>query len=376
MMRNGWIFGWVLVLLVGLAAACGGAANDETAVCDFSGQTAVTVNILNEVGEQQRLVDVRYQHNDGSWQTFPEHINGQATIQGDPGSYRIRATKPGYTSQETFVTVAETAEGSCQLAAQTVTLTMPLAICPANAVTALEIDIEPASSDLVVTAVSSKSGTQTAVCTQTNAESCTHYSLPLNDVANYTLHFDGLAGIGPMFAENGVISYTLRTSQITLRQNRVERLLTATGANSLSASFSVTPDESGCPLADLRTLAAQPAPDVSASEPFPALSVEQLNGIIITDLAAPECNVPPEPYAVTYEALLPAGTPLAEAAVLFFINGEWQTASCGIENGRFLCTAVYPNPYIAQPYAYKVAAAGEEYVGTSLPFDGLCIIFD
>lgn len=376
MVRNFWLWLLGVIVLGGFAVACSGQVEDEAVICDFTGQTAVTVNILNESGQPQRLVELRYQFNEGPWQGFPEHINEQAIIHGGPGNYLIRAEKPGYTAQEIPLTVAEGTEGSCQVAPQTITLPMSLAICPATQSPVLDIEIESESSDLTVTAVSSKGGAQPVTCAQADAETCHHYTVPLNESANYTLKVEGLAGIGPMFVENGVISYTLRTSQITLRQNNVKQLLSLTGANSLSAAFNVTPDEVGCAQTDFRTLVVQSEPDVTAADPFPALDVSQENGIIITDLAAPECDLIPEPYAVTYEATLPAGTPLAEVAVFYLLNDTWQNASCEIENGRFLCTAVYPNPLVAQPYAYKIVASGEEYVGTSLPFDNLCIIFD
>ncbi len=47
-----------------------------------------------------------------------------------------------------------------------------------------------------------------------------------------------------------------------------------------------------------------------------------------------------------------------------------------VGNGRFLCTALYPNPFIGQPYAYKLVVGTEETIGTSLPFDNLCLIFE
>jgi hypothetical protein len=376
MMRNRWLWLVVVIVLGGLSMACGGSEANEVVACDFNGQTAITVNILNENGQPQRLVDVRYQLDEGAWQHFPEHSNGQAIIRGGPGRYIIRADKPGYTAQEIALTITETSEGSCQVAEQTISLPMSLAVCPVAEPPVLEIEIESDSSDLAVTAVSTKGGSQPITCVQTDKENCAHYTLPLNNLANYTLEIEGLAGIGPMFVENGVISYTLNTSHITLHQNSVRRSFALTGANSLSANFSVTPDEVGCALTDFRTLVVQSEPDMSGSEPFPALQVDQENGIIITDLAAPECDLSPEPYPVTYEATLPAGTPLADVAVLYFLNDSWQNASCEITDGRFLCTAVYPNPLITQPYAFKIVAGGEAYVGTSLPFDNLCIIFD
>ena len=317
----------------------------------------------------------RYQLDGGPWQRFPERINAQAVIYGGPGNYLIRAEKPGYAPQETVLTINETAEGSCQVAAETISLPMSLAVCPATEPALLDVEIEPAGSDLQVTAFASQGGTQAVTCAQEHTENCAHYRVPLNNFASYTVEIKGLDGIGPLFVENGVISYTLRTSQITLRQNSIRQGLAVTGANSLSATFSVTPDEVGCPLADFRTLETRPEPDRSADAPFPALAVAQLNSLLITDLDAPGCELLPEPYPVTFAATIPAGTPLAEVSLLYFLDDEWQNGDCEVTDGRLLCTAVYPNPLLAQPYAYKIVAAEEEYIGTSLPFDNVCIIF-
>jgi hypothetical protein len=106
------------------------------------------------------------------------------------------------------------------------------------------------------------------------------------------------------------------------------------------------------------------------------LAIELQNNLMITDLGAEACQAIPEPYPIRYEALLPAATPLSEVSVFTLLEGDWQAVNCELRNGRFLCTATLPNPFIGQPYAYKVVAAGEEYIGTSLPFDNLCLVFE
>jgi hypothetical protein len=369
---------WLLVLLIlgAVGAACGVRGDVVAMPCDFAGQTAVSLNILNENNQPQRLVNVRYRLDDGPWQTFPESVNERALFQEGPGTYQIRLEKPGYLPAETAVVVPEPGEGSCQLAEQTVALPMALAVCPPDQLTSLTVEIVSDSSEVGVTAVSQPGGAQAVSCTQADAANCHHYELPLNQIGSYTLDVTGLAGLGPMFVENGVVTYTLRPSQITLRQNSLEHSLSLTGANSVSASFSVGRDETGCAQVDFRTLTAVARPDVASSEPFPKLGVNQLSRLLMTDLGAAACAGAPQPYPVQYEAIVPAGVPLADVAMLTYLDGAWQAASCGVEDGRLLCTAVYPNPLIRQPYAYKIVAAGQEYVGTSLPFDNLCLIFD
>lgn len=375
-MGNRWL--WLLGLVVwgGLGAACGGERETAALPCDFAGQTAVSLNIRSETGQPQRLVTVHYRLDDGPWQTFPESVNEKALFQEGPGTYQIRLEKPGYMPEEIIVVAAETAEGSCQLIEQKITRPMSLAVCPSDQSPSLTVEIESGGSEVAITAVSRPGGTQIINCTQADAANCRRYELPLNQIGSYTLDVTGLGGLGPMFVENGVITYTLHPGQLTLRQNNVERSLNLTGANNLSASFAVTRDEIGCSQVDFRTLATNLEPDPSSGVPFPPLSLSQQSNLLITDLSAADCTVDPQPYPVRYEAIVPAGTPLGEVAVLFYLENAWQEASCEVENGRLLCTAVYPNPLIGQPYAYKIVAAGQEYVGTSLPFDNLCLLFD
>lgn len=373
MRQNVWLWFAAVTILAIAGAACRGSEQIETAACNFTDQMAVTVNIQNENGEPQRLVNVRYQLNDGPWQALPEVINEQVILREGPGTYRIRLEKPGYTAEEITAVVAETADGSCQVAEETVTLPMALAVCPNSEPALLDVEIVSESDELVVTAVSPKSGSQPLTCTQTDALHCT---LLLNDSGSYKLTVDGLNGLGPMIVANKAISYTLRTSHITLRQASVDHSLTVTGANSLDATFNVLPDEVGCPLADFRSLTTQVEPDINGNDPFPELAIGQQNNLTMTDLGAEACQAAPEPYPVLYEATLPVGTLLDEVGVFTLQAGDWRAASCELEDGRFLCTAIFPNPFIGQPYAYKVVAAGEETVGTSLPFDNLCPIFE
>ena len=373
MMRNLWLWFVAVMVLMAFGVACGRDDVVETAVCNFTDQTAVTVNIRNEKGEPQRLVNVRYRLDDGPWQPLPEVVNEQVILHDGPGTYQVRFEKPGYTAEEITVVVAEAADGSCQVAEETVTLPMALAVCPNSEPAQLEVEIVSESEEVVVTAVSPRTGHQPLTCTQAEATSCT---LPLNNIGSYTLTVDGLAGVGPMLVANEAISYTLGTSQITLRQQNVDRSLTLTGANSFSASFTVTSDEIGCPLADFRSLTTQVEPDINGAEPFPGMKIAQQTNLIITNLGAEACQAAPEPYPMYYEAILPLGIALDEVGVFTLLDGDWQEVDCEISNGRFLCTALYPNPFIGQPYAYKLVAAGEEYIGTSLPFDNLCLVFE
>ena len=367
--------GWLLVglvLLLGLAA-CGGDALPDTAVCNFTEQTAVTLNLNDENGDPLRLVRVRYRVDDGPWQETPEHVNGTAVLRDGPGTYQIQVDKPGYAPNEITVVVPAPDVGSCELVGETAVLPMSQAICPDLSLANLEIEIAAPNQDLEVTAFSPTGGFQELACADA---ACQTYTLPLSGLAELTLNVTELGGFGPMQVEDGIVRYQLYDSHLTLRQNSLERSVTVNGADSLSALLNITRDEVGCPLADLRTLAVEPQPDVASSEPFPRLSVEQQNDLMITDLGNEICDADPVPYPVWYEAILPAGTRVADVGVFTWQNERWEAADCALEDGRFMCEASLPNPFVGLPYIYKVVVGEEEEIGTSLPFDTLCLVFD
>lgn len=372
-MRAWWTWLVVTGILVGLAAACGGGASVDDVACDFGEQTAVTLQITDENGEPQRLVRVEYQLDDGPWQALPESVNGQAVLRDGPGTYHIRLEKSGYVFAERTVVVTE--NGRCQLTAETVDVALARAVCPNTEPAVLEIEVASAGEAVAVTAVAGTTH-QEVKCTDADAANCHRYALPLSQAGSYTVDVVGLAGFGPMTVVDGLITYELHPSQVTLRQNSVAQRLDLPGAESVRIQLTVAADEIGCPLADLRTMTSQTTPDPASDEPFPPLDIFQENNLLLTDLSVPECEVLPQPYQMTYEASLPNGTPLRAVNASVFTGQAWQEADCGVVDGRFLCTAVVPNPLIGQPYAFKIVAAGEEYVGMSLPLDNLCLVFD
>lgn len=371
-MRNWWIW-LVMVGLVVLAAACGGQASSTVTECDFGGQTAVTLQISDENGEPQRLVRVEYRLNNGAWEALPESVNERAVLQEGPGTYQFRLEKSGYAPEE-FVVVAEAAtDGSCQVTSQTVAVAMTPLVCPATELAFLEVAVAAEGEAVAVTAVT-PDGRQELTCVP--GDDCQQFQLPLSRPGSYTIDVTGLAGLGPMTIEDGIVTYSLRPRQVTLRQSNVTQRLDLPGAESVSIQLMVAADEIGCPLAELRTMTSQTTPDPASDEPFPPLDIFQENNLLLTDLSVPECEAEPQPFLMTYEATLPNGTPLRTVSASVLAEAGWQTAECGVEDGRFLCTAVIPNPLVGQPYAFKIVAAGDEYVGMSLPLDNLCLVFD
>ncbi|MCA9919177.1 MAG: hypothetical protein KC445_14555 [Anaerolineales bacterium] len=364
---------WLLAGMIILAVACDRAEVVDIAVCDYTDQTAVTLDLLDENGDPQRLVRVSYRLNGGPWQDSPEIVNETAVLRNGPGTYQIRVEKPGYAPNEITVIVPEPDGAGCELAGETAVLPLALAICPDLSLANLEIEIAAPNQDLAVTAFSAAGGVQQLDCADA---ACQTYLLPLSGAGELMLGLDELGGFGPMQVEDGVVRYQRQNSQLTLRQNGLQSSATVSGADSLQALLDITLDEVGCPLADFRTLEIQTEPDDSSGEPYPRLHVSQLNSLTITDLGADACQASPQLLPVRYEAALPNGTTLADVSVQTSIGAGWQPAACSLEDGRFLCTALLPNPLINRPYAYKIVVGTEEAIGSSLPFDNLCMLFD
>jgi hypothetical protein len=69
------------------------------------------------------------------------------------------------------------------------------------------------------------------------------------------------------------------------------------------------------------------------------------------------------------------GTRLEDVQVIYWLDEEWQTAVCRLEENQYLCTAQLPNPLVSQYYSVRAVVNGEEHTGMQLPFDNLCMIF-
>jgi hypothetical protein len=53
----------------------------------------------------------------------------------------------------------------------------------------------------------------------------------------------------------------------------------------------------------------------------------------------------------------------------------WRTADCELRDGRYLCQVAVPNPLLDRPFVARVTAGDEEAIGLSLPFRGMCLVF-
>ena len=366
----------LLVFLLGAwLAACAAAPTPTPAPCNDAGQTAVTLTLLDKNNAALDRVRVSYRVNDGAWQDLPERVNGRARIPGGGGGYEIRAEKPGYQTGETAVIVPAAIPPTCAAATQSVTLQLALAVCPITP-EPLTIQVQSAvgEEEVVVTAVTPTNYRQTLAC-EADANGCQTFRLPLDTSGSYRLIVEGLSAYSGPVVTDGVISYDWLPYEVDLRYGTQMRSLTGDGANRLDLDFTVAPDEVGCPLPDLRGLTAVASPDLSTGEPYPSVTVDQQGPLIITDPLADECQGEPVVTPVDFVVTVPDGTRLADVALVYWLDGGWQTEVCQVTNGRLLCTAQFPNPLLGQPYAVKAVVNGEEYISTQLSFDTLCILF-
>jgi hypothetical protein len=276
--------------------------------------------------------------------------------------------------QTTAVIVPAPIPETCVVTSQTVTLRLPRAECPFTPEpVVITFNALDALDGVTVTAVSPTDRRQTLPC-EVGTDLC-QVNLPLEEPGEYRLTIDGLNDQGEMVVTDGMVAYTYAPYDLTLRHGQQVQSVRGEGARQVEIALSVSADEIGCPLPDLRATAVSASPDPHAGGDYPELSVSHQGNLLMTDLGATECQAQPVLTPVQYEATLPAGTKLAGVAMLYWLEGAWQAADCGVENGRYLCTAYFPNPLLRHPYAFKIVANDQESVGTSLPFDSLCLVF-
>jgi hypothetical protein len=372
---RGKLFVWLVIALAVLGLA-GYAALKPPAVCDADEeQTAVFLTLLDDNDAPLERVAVRYRLNDNAWTALPEPVNGRAFIPGAGGVYQIQATKAAYETAEITVAVPAAEPPTCRVPTQSVALQLAAAVCPTEPEPlTIQIASPHEKESARVTAVMSGGRRLTLDC-QSDEADCQTYQLPLTETGQRQLALDGLPAIANAFVEDGVINYAWAPYEVYLTHGRQTVRLAGERANSLTLDFTVVPDEAGCAQPDLQTLAVALLPEPDSDAPFPPLSGSHLGGLLMTDLSAEACRQPPEMKSVLYELTVPAGTPIDQVGLLYWLDEEWREGECDLENGRLLCAAQFPQPLIRQPYAVKALAAGEEYIITQLPFGTLCILF-
>lgn len=370
-------FIWLFVLLTGWwAVGCTASSPTLPAVCDVDeGQTAVSLTLLDEQNAPLERVQVRYRLNDGPWIALPEAANGRANIPGGGGGYQIRAEKVAYVAGETAVIVPAALQPDCQTPTQQVTLQLAAAVCPAEPEPLTARLVAPPGADRLRATAITPNGRHISLTCLPDENGCQSFQIPLDRAGDYQFILERLPATAALTVADGLIDYDWLPYELHLTHRGQSQALRGERANHLTLKFNVAPDEEGCPQPDLRALnlTSSPQPDDDIS--FPPVSADQLGGMLMTDLGAEACRQSPEMKPVFYEIIAPAGTPLAEVGLLYWLDGRWQQGECGVENGRLLCAAQFPQPLIRQPYAVKAVVSGQEYTITQLPFDTLCILF-
>lgn len=372
-MRSRLILAWLALCgMLVFCVACEEAATLSPTACDFSAQTAVFVDLTDASGASLDRVEVRYRLDDAPWQSLPEKVNGRALIPGPAGMYQIHAEKPAYASNE--ITVIVPTPAGCQMETQTVSLSLDTAVCPIDPPpVTLSLQTPAAAEVLRVTAVS-PDGRQELAC-YGEGDLCQTFDLPLGKPGDYRLDIDRLPALGAMYVTDDVVDYALEPYRLLLTHQMQRQTVEGEGATEVQLTFPVTLDEVGCPLPDLRALTTITTPDKQGTDPFPSVSISQQGMLLMTDLGAPDCQEIPRTTPVVYDVMLPIGTQLSQTTVQYWLEEQWQVTPCELANGRYQCTAQFPNPLLRQPYIIKAVINGVDYVDTQLPFDNLCIVF-
>jgi hypothetical protein len=359
-----------LSLMLVATAAC---RTPETAVpTPCATATAVLLTLTDANKLVLEGVQVSYRVDGGEWQEYPERVNGRVSLNGGVGTYEIRAEKPSYETAETVVPLAAFAESSCVGEPVTAVLTLPFAQCP---ITPRPLLIRLPATSSAVPLVSAPDGSfRSLTCQQIDDGVCQEYALPLEqgDEGNFSLGIMNLPDAGTMQVVAGVVTYEYEPFEIELSQGMRQKFINAAGVRGVLIELPVKRDEVGCPLVDLTAVAHTTTLDHHAN----TVSIDQTGDLLITDLAADECQRPPILTDITYEVTLPAGTRLDEVEVIYWRDEDWVTAECRLENNQYLCTAQLPNPFLGDFFSVRAVIGGIEHIGTQLPFSGLCFFFD
>jgi hypothetical protein len=366
---------WLLIALaVWGAVGCAPFGPADTCAVDEA-ETAVFLTLLDDNEAPLARVAVRYRLDDGPWTALPEPVNGRAFIRGGGGVYQIEAAKAAYESAAATVIVPAAEPPACRVPTQSVTLQLAAAVCPTDPEPLIIQIASPHEKERVRVTAATPDGRRLTLDCQSDETDCQTYQLLLAETGSYQLALDQLPAIDNVFVAEGVINYTWAAYEVYLKHGQQTVRLAGERASRLTLDFAVIPDEVGCAQPDLQTVTVALLPEPDNGRPFPPLSGNHLGGLLMTDLNAEACRQPVEVKSVLYELTAPAGTPIDQVGLLYWLDGDWREGECGLENGRLLCAAQFPQPFIGQPYAVKALAGGEEYIITQLPFDTLCILF-
>lgn len=375
---------WSLVLVLGMVlAGCGepdAPEATEPRACTDEVFPAVEIEVVDVDGEPLIGAGMRYRVDEGEWQDWPENLGRSTVIRGGPGRYELEVGKQGYEGQATTLDVAAEAEDGCRPVVQRARLQLAQTPCP-EAPAALSLTIDPPQSGLEASARIPGAGRQQLACREPAGEACGAFAFDVLEPGDYGLTLKGLPGLGAMKVVSDVISYESIPVDLRLEHRGATDMTGAGGSEMVEYRFQVALDEANCPLADFRTMETTysdggPANEAGDPDRRPPLAVRYLGGLTMTDLGAEACRAEPVLTALPFGVDLPAGTNPAEVEMFYDYGEGWLAAECELREGEFICLALTPNPLVNRPFVAQVTAEGESATGFSVPFGGLCLIFE
>jgi hypothetical protein len=370
----------LLVVLALLLASTGcGSPAAAPVECPDEAYPAVELAVADEAGEPLYGVGLRYRVDGGEWLEWPENLGLATIIRGGPGRYQLELSRQGFATLQQTLEVPAEGEGACRPSAQTVSLQMIRTSCP-EAPAGLTLTIDPPLAGLEATVRLPESGRQELLCQETAGAGCRQFSVTAAELGTYEIELDNLPGMGPMQVISDVVAYQTEAVALHLEHRGAQGTADVSGAETAKVSFSVIADEANCALADFRQMETAldqvwPGEDSVPPEKRPPLALSYAGSLTMTDLGVEACQAEPLLTALPFRAELPAGTDLAGVLVEVEYGEGWRTAACELRDDQYLCQVDVPNPLLDRPFAARIQAGGEEAYAMSLPFGGLCLIF-
>jgi hypothetical protein len=366
----------LLVVLLALMLAGASCSSPGPPACPDESHPALQLEVVDEAGEPLIGAALRYRVDQGQWQEWPEHTGLNTVIRGGPGEYQVEVSLQGFEGATTTLDVPAGAEDACRAISQTARLELVRTLCP-EPPAVLTLTVDPPVDELQASVTLPDSGRQRLACQEASGDFCREFSFEVTEPGMYALTLQDLPGLGAMLVVSNVVAYDQAPVALRLEHRGRSGTAEVSGVEAAELRFPVRRDEANCPLADLSALETVYPQDEVGADPGgrPPLALHYQGGLLMTDLGADACQAKPVLTALPFSADLPAGTNLAGVEVQVDYGEGWQTAQCQFSDGRYLCQVPVPNPLLNRPFVARVLANDEEAIGLSLPFGGLCLVF-
>lgn len=366
----------LLVFLLALLLAGASCSSPQPPACPDESYPALQLEVVDESGEPLIGASLRYRLDQGEWLAWPENLGRNTVIRGRPGLYQVEVDRQGFESVSTTVEVPAGDEDACRPVSQIARVELARTPCP-ELPAALTLTVDPAVDELQANVILPESGRQWLACQAADGDFCRQFSFEVAELGTYQVSLRDLPGLGDMQVVSDVVAYVAPPVTLRLEHRGLSGTAEVSGVEAAELRFPVRRDEANCPLADLQALETTYPQDELAGDTGgrPPLALYYQGGLLMTDLGAEACQAEPVLTPLPFSAELPTGTDLAGVQVQVDYGEGWRTAECEVTEGRYLCQVPVPNPLLNRPFVARVQAGGEEATGLSLPFGGLCIVF-